>query len=528
MKRRDFLKRTAPVITLPILLNGLPVKAFSRAPALERLAAALSATDRILVLVQLTGGNDGLNTVIPLDQYPAYTAARANIAIPENAALALTPETGLHPIMTGMASLYQAGKLAVIQGVSYPNPNLSHFRATDIWLSGSSYNEYLRDGWLGRFLDIDYPGYPEGYPNPAMPDPLAIQIGAVVSTSLQGPDQMMAIAIQDPDAFYALVNGVPGGGTDDPPQTPAGRELTYIRHIQQEAQQFSTVIKAAADKAANKATWPTAGTNPLADQLRIVARLIGGGLKTRIYVVSLGGFDTHSGQVQTSPTVDTTLGSHAKLLGRLSDAVSLFMTDCALLGVDDRVLGMTFSEFGRRVVSNASHGTDHGTAAPVFLFGSRVRGGVVGGNPSLTNLDNGNLKMQFDYRQIYSAILQQWFGMSVDDSRGILLRDFAPLPLITTSTGIADTGMPAGFALEQNHPNPFLSSTTIRFSIGATAEATLTVHDAAGRRVALLAADRFSPGIHERRFNAADLPAGLYICRLETGGMQTSMKMLRR
>jgi uncharacterized protein (DUF1501 family) len=431
MKRRDFIKYAAAA-ALPVGIDGFRISALANAPAPATMAGASSALDRVLVLIQLSGGNDGLNTVIPLDQYAAYQSLRANIAIPEGHVLRLTDATGIHPAMTAMKTLYDAGQLCVVQGVTYPNPNFSHFRATDIWLSASDYNQDLSSGWLGRYLIYDFPGYPVGFPNAAMPDPPAIQIGSVASLGFQGPSQSTAITIQDPNTFYQLVSGSSAGGQQDgTPDTTAGLELSFIREVATQSIGYASRVKAAADRAQNKSTsYPAAGQNALADQLKIVARLVAGGLRTRVYLVSLGGFDTHSNQVLAA---DTTSGVHATLLGKLSSAISAFLEDLALLGCDHRVAGMTFSEFGRRAGSNASLGTDHGTAAPMFVFGRMVKGGVVGANSNLTDLTSGNLKMQFDFRTVYAAVLNRWFLADGTEQDSVLLKPFVPLDLFQST-----------------------------------------------------------------------------------------------
>jgi len=209
MKRKSFIKRALPVATLPFFINGLSFKAFGRGSAFDDMLRAATQTDRVLVLIQLNGGNDGLNTVIPLDQYSNLSAARGNILINETQVLGLngTTATGLHPSLSGIRNLYNDQKVAIVQGVSYPNPSFSHFRATDIWLTASDSDETLATGWVGRFLDQEYPGYPTGYPNSTDPDPLALQIGNVVSTALQGPSVNMGIAITSSTSFYQLTSG---------------------------------------------------------------------------------------------------------------------------------------------------------------------------------------------------------------------------------------------------------------------------------------------------------------------------------
>ncbi len=542
MKRRDFLKRAVPVTALPFLINGFPLRAYGRSPFLEALVGAAFETDRVLVLVQLGGGNDGINTVIPLDQMTAYNQLRGNIAIPEASVLKLTNATGLHPSMEpaaggtikGFKSLYDDGKLMVVQGVSYPNPNLSHFRATDIWLTASNSNEYLSDGWGGRYLDYEFPNYGDVGFNTVMPDPLAIQIGAVTSLALQGPGSSMAISIQDPNTFYQLVSGIPSGGIDTAPQTPAGRELTHIRDVAIQSQQYAVQVKAAADRVTQQGPYPTANT--LADQLKIVARLIAGGLRTRIYIVNLGGFDNHSAQVVSG---NTATGTHATLLSRVSQAIWAFQNDLNFLStssnrLEDRVIGMTFSEFGRRVQSNASLGTDHGTAAPMFIFGKSVNGvpnGIIGFNPKIdqASLVSGNLAMQYDFRSVYASILSQWFGVSSTELDSVLLRNFSQLPIIRSGVAVSvdqNGTLPTDYQLYTNYPNPFNPSTTIAYDLPRDVNATLKVYDVMGREVMTLVNDYQSAGKHQVQFSPNGLASGAYIYQLQAGSFTDRKRML--
>lgn len=528
MKRRDFLKRAFPVSTLPFVVGGLSMRAYGRSPFLDALLASAAANDRVLVIVQMNGGNDGLNMVIPLDRYSDLAAARANVLIPEAKVLTLTGSitTGLHPAMTALRGLYDDGKLAVVQSVSYPSPNFSHFRATDIWLTGSDYNQTLSSGWMGRYLDAEYPGFPTGYPNSAMPDPLAIQIGSVVSPGLQGASGPMAMAVANPDATYILP-----GGSDVAPETPAGHELMFIRNVAQQAEVYTTSVKAAYSRVANVATYPTSS---LAGQLKIVARLIAGGLKTRIYVVNIGGFDTHSSQVDAG---NHELGSHANLLGALSAAIGAFQLDLAALGAEDRVIGMTFSEFGRRVKSNSSGGTDHGTAVPVFVWGKHVRGGVLGTSPVLrttTGALKDNLDMQFDFRNLYADIIRDWLGSSQSQLQAVLgTPRFTPsaTPLGIVAPGaIADVStqesLPSAYRLNQNYPNPFNPTTEVRFELPESSYVTLEVFNSAGQHVETLVEGDRPAGIHTARFDARGLSSGVYFCRLRVGSFTETRKML--
>ncbi|MEO5685601.1 MAG: DUF1501 domain-containing protein [Chitinophagaceae bacterium] len=527
MKRRDFLRTTVPTATiLPALISGFSVKAYAAdSPFMQALAGATADTDKVLVIIQLNGGNDGLNMVIPIEGYGEYYNARANIAIPQNKVLALngSSKTGLHPSMTGMQTLYNEGNLAIVQAVGYPSPSFSHFRATDIWMSASDADKEVESGWAGRYLASEFPNYPNGFPNSAMPDPLAIQIGSISSLTLQGPAVGMGMSISDPTNFYNLIDGV----LDPTPNTPWGKELTYIRQVAQQTKQYSTVIKAAAAAVPTQGSYPSG--NDLAAQLKIVARMVKGGLKTRIYMVSTGGFDTHS--AQTSAT-DTTVGNHANLLGRVSDAIKSFMDDLKGLGIEDRVIGMTFSEFGRRIKSNSSVGTDHGAAAPVFVFGKNVKSGITGTNPVIPAgvSVNDNIPFQYDFRSIYASILNQWFCVKGTDLQTIMFKDFQNIPLCINaacgSTGLDDVNRNAGEQLIINYPNPFVERTKITFK---TRGGHTLVHiiDSLGRSIKTLTDKDYIAGVYTVDFNGYGLPPGVYYTRLQNGTLQQVRPMLK-
>lgn len=441
MKRREFFAASSSLV-LPVILNGFGFKSLAQDSGLVKglkRTAALD-NDRILVIIYLGGGNDGLNTVIPLEYYSKYNELRSNIAIPENQVLRLAGnlETGFHPAMTGMRSLYDEGKLAIIQGVSYPNPDLSHYRSTDIWMTGVDASQYATSGWAGRYLSDRFPGYPTNFPNSEMEDPLAVQIGQIGTTALLGSNQSMGITLQNPNSFYQLI-GEPDISVDSSlPCCDAGELTAFIRQQQALTVGYASEIKAAADAGKNLAAYPDASAkNELADQLKIVARLIHGGLKSKIYYVELGGFDTHSGQVGTS----TTEGPHAQLLKKLSDAIAAFQNDLKLQGTEDKVLGMTFSDFGRRATSNASLGTDHGVGAPMFVFGKGMKRQLIGTNPNLISgllpanpaawETNRDIKMQIDFRRVYADILNDWFGTSSPKTDQILYKNFKTTSLFS-------------------------------------------------------------------------------------------------
>jgi len=526
MKRRDFFKKTIPAATLlPAIVDGYSVKAFTPNTLLmQALLNPQIETDHVLVIVQLNGGNDGLNMVIPVSNYSAYYNARTNIAIPENRILRLNGNSasGLHPGMTGMQTLFNEGKLAVVQAVGYPAPNFSHFRATDIWMSASDSNININAGWAGRYLNTEYPNFPNGYPNTTMQDPLAVQIGSVTSLTFQGPSVNMGMSITDPTSFYNLINGV----QDPVPNNPMGHELSYIRQVAQQTNLYALRLKDAAATVTSQSPYPT--PNSLADQLKIVARLIKGGLKTRMYMVSYGGFDTHSLQANAA---DTATGTHANLLTNVSNAIKAFMDDVTFLGVQDRVIGMTFSEFGRRIKSNSSGGTDHGAAAPLFLFGKNINSGVTGANPTIPTAVsvNDNIPFQYDFRSIYASILSKWFCISTTDLQMILMKNFQTLDLIKNATcnalGVNDP-QTVGDNLISNYPNPFVSSTIIKFTTKG-GHTLIQIIDMLGRVVRTPVDKDYIPGNYSTPFDSDGLPTGVYYARLQNGPAQQVKAMLK-
>lgn len=527
MKRRDFIKNTAPAgILFPALINGFTFKAFAESPLVSALTQAPTETDHVLVIVQLNGGNDGLNMVIPFDQYDNLSNARSNIIIPQNKILKLngTSFTGLHPSMKGLQTLYDNEKLNIVQSVGYPQPNFSHFRATDIWLSASDSNQTINSGWTGRYLHEEFSNFPTGYPNTVMPDPLAIQIGSFVSPAMQGPAVNMGMAISDPVNFYNLINGIQSTA----PNTRGGKELTYIRQIAQQTQQYGTVIKAAAARVTKQFSgYPTG--NSLADQLKIVARLIAGGLKTRIYMVSLGGFDTHAQQVNSNATET---GTHANLMQKVSEGIKAFMDDLEFLNSSKRVIGMTFSEFGRRIKSNASGGTDHGAAAPLFVFGHYAQKNVTGTSP-IINLSTGtadNIPMQYDFRSIYASILQQWFCVPETTLENVMLKNFQNLPLIKKSAPCMSSNPDLIIAnadknLISNYPNPFQTSTTISYeSLGG--HTLIQVFNTEGKLIKTLLDTELNPGNYKIIFENEGFRPGIYYARLQNKTIQQVRTML--
>ncbi|GGA85552.1 DUF1501 domain-containing protein [Puia dinghuensis] len=517
MRRRDFIRTVAPVT----FLGGFKITALSRLPFFDMLQGATD-NDHVLVLVQLVGGNDGLNTLIPLQNYGDYFAARSNIAIPEGKVLRLSQDTknGLHPAMTGFQGLYDNDQLAVLQAVGYPDADGSHFRAMDVWLSGSDEDQYLNTGWIGRFLGQTYTNFPVGYPNADMPDPLAIQIGSVISPVFMASSGNTAMAVPTDAEFYNLINGI----TEPEPNTPMGNELTYLRAIARQTNKYAGVIEAAAAKVTQQQPYPD--NNDLAAQLKTVARLIGGGLRTKVYMVSTGGFDTHGGQVNPG---DTANGAHANLLKQTSDAITAFMNDLKYLGVGNRVMGMTFSEFGRRIISNGSMGTDHGAAQPVFIFGNSAQTGVLGQNPNLTGTNvESNIPMQYDFRSVYASFLRDWFCVTPSDVTTMLLKNYQYLPFVKNSAcGNNYTDLNnLGNSLISNAPNPFTDSTTFTFKTNG-GHTLLQLFDTGGKLIMLPVDQDYTQGTYSVTVNTGGLAAGVYYARLQNQSLQQVRTLLK-
>lgn len=524
MKRRNFLRTagTAAAFT-PFVHRGLAVNPLARNSIFGMLGSAASINGKIMVFIELNGGNDGLNTLIPLDQYDSLSAHRSNLLIPENKVLSLdgTFETGLHPAMTGMQEMYNDGLISVVQNVGYPDQDYSHFRSMDIWQTASGSSQFFDTGWIGRLLEGEYPGFPQGYPNQDFPDPLAIQIGSILPVAFMGSTFPMGMSISSPESFYDFVNDF----VEPAPATPYGDELEYIRLVMQQSEQYYDAVKIAAEnQPANLSDkYPPEYENRLADQLRIVARLIGGGLQTPVYTVSMGGFDTHSEQIDDPGAPDQ--GFHARLLHNVSEAVCAFQDDLRLMGKDDNVAGMTFSEFGRTIGANGSMGTDHGAAAPLFVFGKGVNPGIIGSNPHIPeNLnDSADVPMVHDFRQIYASVLQDWFGIS--NLTEILYDDFDILPIFKSPTPTRESSGRDRFSVS-NFPNPVRSATTITFTSFSHSHVVIRLLDSSGRFILKIAEGTYPSGTHRVQFDRSSLPAGTYFYQVKLNGIGVTKKML--
>ena len=419
MKRRNFIQLTASASALSLL----PTEVF----ALFKSAGMTTCPDlnaKKIVLIQLSGANDGLNTLVPLNQYDAYASLRPNIKLNNVGAsnglinldttLALENQVGLHPSLTGFKSLYDSGFMRVIQGVGYPSQDKSHFKSTDLWLTGgdgTQANNNLESGWMGRFLESYYSNFLTA------DFPLGIQLGSSDnSLGFHGEvEHGMSINIngQDPSGFYSIVNGLGGAPPTNIPNSEYGNLIQFILDSDSETNIYAQAISTAFNSGTNSAavTYPSTS---LANQLKSVARFISGGLQTKVYLVKIGGFDTHDAQVASNTT--THLGDHADLLTQVSEAINCFITDLNSQNLGDDVIAVPFSEFGRKAGENGNLGTDHGEIAPMFVFGKSINPGISGTNINLSEAVLANnfqvQTVQHDYRRVFSTILQDWFGAS--------------------------------------------------------------------------------------------------------------------
>ena len=509
--RRLFLRSLGLTGAGALLFGQMPVTALSASP-LAWLLSGLE-TDRILVLIRLKGGNDGVNMVIPVYDYGFYKTKRPGIAIPQNQVWSLSPELGMPNTMNPLQRLWQDGDMKVVHSVGYPEQNLSHFRSSDIWSSASDANTLDESGWLGRWLDGNYPDY---LTNPPA-NPPAIQIGGFGNLAFNNDENVsLSVIVSRPEDLAELAKN---GQLYDPNNVPEcyyGEQLSYLRTVSNSTFRYASVISAAYNKGKNAVEY--AGN--LGQQLAMVARLIKGGLGTRLYMVTLDGFDNHANQNNTHPA----------LLNELAAAVRHFYDDLNSGGWADKVLAMTISEFGRRIEQNASNGTDHGAAAPMLLFGPGLNGnGFAGKTPNLREVDAvGNLAFQIDFRQVYASVLENWLCLSTTEVNQVLGRPFSRLPqlgLSCAATPVVERSAPQPLPLRASFREGQL---TLFYNLPLAAEVDVQLFSLDGRMVWQQAAGRQAAGEQVYSLgNLARLPAGAYVARVQAGRYAGSVKLIR-
>ena len=443
MKRRNFLKLSSlTALGTTLSVNGISASLLNHFPL--PLVNCSNVLDRVVVIIRLAGANDGLNTFVPLNQYDTYANLRPNIKLANvgqnngvinlDGTLADNKKIGLHPSMTAFKELYDNGKINIINAVGYPNFNYSHFAAENILWAGKDGNDMISadDGMIGRFIAKAYPNV-SGNPTPAFSDPLVLQFGnsstllSFVHTHGLGTTEYNMNALES-SLFSNLSRSA---------RIPVSSEyyqlLNYIAEVEKSSDKYYNRVNSCFNNGSNSATaYPN---TYLGKQLKTIARLIKGGSKTKVFQATLGGFDTHSNQVVSGATHT---GNHANLLNDVANSMKSFNNDITNLGLSNKVLLMTFSEFGRPPIQNGSNGTDHGNIAPLMIMGDGVTPGITGINPNLVN-QNGNQfyesERQHDYRQVYGTIFQDWLGASsgIINSAGLSGTDFPKINIINNS-----------------------------------------------------------------------------------------------
>ncbi|WP_420576173.1 DUF1501 domain-containing protein [Ekhidna sp.] len=566
MKRRNFLKQIGFAAGAPIAFQGVPLKLLAGHEDIQRIAQQ-STNDRVLIILQLHGGNDGLNTIIPISNYDEYYSRRANIAIPYkvgnrtliplDSTVASEEQVGLHPDMQGFKRLYDTGKAAVFQGVSYENNNGSHFRGRDIWFMGGDADDYFSSGWIGRYLGTEYEplSYPNDFPTNDMPDPLALEMGNDVSLLFHQEGNIpTSISLgSSPGNIANLIDQLEGyvdEGVDprgNPPSflnnSPYGQEMNWILGLEDKSETYIKRLAEIYDSAAETSvTYPEtypfnapqgARRNPLSGQLQLVARLLAGGVKTKVFLVKMGGFDTHASQVED---YDSTMGMHSALLYHISSAMQAFQKDLRSRGIEDRVLTISMSEFGRRVGSNGSYGSDHGTGGPVMMFGLGVKPGIYGTVPDVSQ---SNVGMQFDYRQLYANILHEWMGVDRSViSNDIFFRDFIegpnpqggnyePMDLIKEVILGEKDYIKKNYRIESVYPNPASNYAQAKIFVNNYQDVSVQLINVRGDIVAQ-SSRRLSPGDHTFSFMLDSFSPGFYFIKAKSEMLDDTKRLIIR
>ncbi|MFY0602484.1 MAG: DUF1501 domain-containing protein [Flavobacteriaceae bacterium] len=509
--RRSFLQALGLVGGGTMLLSGSNITASNPSP----LAQAISNSDseNILVLIRLKGGNDGLNTIVPIFDYDNYANLRPTLRFEESDLIQLNPDIGIPNFMSDLESMWGEGAMKVVHGVGYNNASLSHFEGSDIWANTDEANDE-QTGWLGRYFEEVYPDYLSNPPE----IPAAIQIGSIGNLIFDGADNNYAFSVANPDQLESIAENGTLYNMSNLPLCTYGDQLRFLRGTTNTTFNYSGIIHEAYANSSNEVDY---GNGQLGNQLAIVARMIKGNLGTKVYMVTLGGFDTHANQAD----------KHQQLLTDLSESVKLFFDDIASTGHADKVLGMTFSEFGRRPDENGSAGTDHGAGAPLLLFGEGLNGnGFIGDHPSLTNLDtNGNLEFSTDFRQVYASIMENWLcidNLLISEALLGTSYDSLDLGLICTSTLSNNTASLDDFNHFVYHDR---DQTILKINNKYTQHTVIKLYNILGVEVATLKNEMLLTGTHliNIKSNAKrHLNTGQYIYRISSGGKHYSKSIL--
>lgn len=524
MKRRKFIQISSTGTLAGFILNGHMVNAFTRTKLLDNVSEDV-IRDRCIVMIQLSGGNDGLNSIIPLDQYDKYANIRPTIRIKEtgsnkgielDSSLGVLDQTLLHPNLLAFKELWDEGKLNIVHGVGYPQLNKSHFSGRALMSrggDGTDANSNKPDGWMARYLN-------SAFDHTTYDDPLGIQLGNKKPADEFHSDAEHKVDInlsgQDVDGFYSQLSNIGN------PLANYGDEsseyidnINFINGMEVTATNYASRISAVFNAGTNNVSYPS---YDLANQLKTVAKMLSGGSKTKLFLLRIDGFDNHANQVESQER--SHMGKHADLLLQLSKSIKAFQDDLESLGIAQNVVTTTFTEFGRKPIENANKGTDHGNLGPMFVIGTGVTPGFTGSHLSLDSFTLGgnvdhfhlNTQMQHDYRQVYAAIIGDFLGASsldiietefdaYDQNRLNLISSPIlnnPYEKSTHSTSLVVA------------PNPVVNDTMIQFSSPMWMRGQLQIHDLQGRIVQELIAN-FSSGTNQIPLHLSHLSKGLYV-----------------
>ncbi len=508
MNRRRFIQTTAAVgagITLtPKLLKGFDEPQIIQDDFLEN--------DNVVIILELFGGNDGLNTIIPAED-SEYYKIRPNIGIPVEEAIKVNDIYMNKALVEdvsngGMKRMFEDGRLAIVEGIGYDQPNLSHFRSEDIWLSGinpkTNNNQKLLEGWLGRYFAHKLPNYPMEIPE----HPISISIDGAISLMFKSEKGDMGVALTDPDEFYKL-----GVGLTPKEDLLTGKnyydnEYNFVHTIARQSDLYSQAVKAAYDKGMTIINGNLYSDSGLSNKFKMISALIAGGLKTKVFFVKLSNFDSHAQQMNTSFT-----GQHYALLNESAKAISEFMQDALENGYSERITGMTISEFGRRAYDNGSRGTDHGAASMQFIWGHDkfVNGGYWNNRPNLNDLDQyGNTKFQTDYRVIFTEILEKRLGATPDDVTKVFGESFLPLNVLEKRVNsIFNQNAQIANGKIIISPNPNSGVGKIRFELKKPAFVDITIFSLNGKVSQVIQRSYLFEGYYKIPFNI--ITNGTYI-----------------
>ena len=526
MERRTFIKNTAAIgAGMIVVPNMIYARQDVEFVPNEKLLSDFD--DNIVIFIELFGGNDGLNTIVPAED-DEYFKIRPYINIPKEESIKVNDiyfnkglVEGVHN--NGFQRMFEDGRLAIVEGIGYDQPNMSHFRSEDIWQSGinpkTNNNVKLLEGWLGRYFSLKLPDFPLNIPE----HPLAISIDGTTPLMFKSGKGDMGIALTNPEKFYQLGLGLTPKESLMSGELNYFKEFNYIHTIARQSELYSKAVYEAYQKGSELIDKSLYSGNSLSQKMMLISSLIAGGLKSKVYFLKLSNFDSHAQQMDTGYT-----GGHYTLLNNLASAVSEFMDDALKAGFSERVTGMTISEFGRRAYDNASRGTDHGAASMQFVFGNDkfVNGGYWNNRPNLKDLDiNGNLKYQTDYRVIYSEVLEKRLSATPDDISKVFGESFLPLNILENRTTSVES-----YLRKSNDdyliitPNPNYGNGMINFEVIKPSKVKLAIYNSNGKLNTILIDRLMVEGNYSINFNIKD--SGVYFAALSSGNKRYSKKFI--